>query len=400
MPLEVAHRRHGEYGKMYSLPDLEKTERVRMRTILFAQVNTKKENITTLLTDTGQQLALSDEQLQEIDTHLVVRSMEEYKEKFGQHFDGHNISDALQNCNKNESVRKDFTHKLKEHGNKRYEIWYPHARGAALDELSTEISDKNRRRQLEINLGIQAFFQQSESSHKKEGTELLVLNISPEKLLANPVELAKLEKFLETVNRKLYTSDRVNYAVLPEVSFVPLKTDIRERFRGNNSKERQAGVVPAAMTDRLLTVLGRYGVTLLYQYETGTETSAQAFAAKGVSPYKQAAAQYESHNYADYISCCYPNLTAYQNGMYIGAAYVAAAMLSINAGEESMTVFPKELYPYSRQTKSDIGREKYGCLLASETNTQGWGALPNMVMLSSRTCKNRQGQYAQITKQE
>lgn len=369
-----------------------------MRTILFAQVNSQKEDITSLLTESGPQLALSDEQLQEVDRHLLVRNMEEYQEKFGQNFEDPVMPD-FSPCGTNRKDRAlEFAHRLEKYGKDCYEIWYSHGHTAISDETIAAEYDKKSRKQEEIYLGIQAFFRQAGAGRAKGQTELLVLNISVEGLLENPVELAKLEKYLETVNHKQHLSDRIDYAVLPETVYVSRRTKIRERFQGNNNTEKQPGTVSAEMADRLLTVLGRYGVVVLYQYETCAETSAQAFAVNGVSPYKQAAARYESHAYAEYISCCYPNLTSPREGMYIGAAYVAAAMLSADEDEGSITEFPKEVYPYSRQTKNDIAREKFGCLLAAQTNAPGWGAVPNMVMLSSRTCKRIQGLYTQIKK--
>lgn len=366
-----------------------------MRTILFARVNTEKEDIISLLTGTDGQLALSDEQLRETDRHLVVRSVEEYRKKFGQDFEDNIISDTPQpDKSEKYSISAEFARSLERYGKERYEIWYAHRQDAAADTKST-VGEKERRQQ-EIYLGIQAFFQQTGAGQINEPAELLVSNISLQELLENPVKPAVLEKYLDTVNHKLYAAGRIDYAVLPEAEYIQNRADIRERFRGNKNTQRQPHAVSASMTNRLLTILGRYEVTLLYQYETGIETSAQAFAMKGVSSYKQAAAAYESHAYAEYISCCYPNLTAFYEGMYIGAAYVAAAMLSINAEEGSMTVFPKELYPCSTQTREDTAGEKYGCLLASETNAPGWGKLPNMIMASLRSCKSRQGRYMEI----
>ena len=368
-----------------------------MRTILFAQVNSQKENIVSLLMGTGEQLALSDEQIQEVDMHLLVRSIEEFGQKFLAEQNRNNAGDSFHTDDLTDKESQDAVEALAYHLGKnakdQYEIWHPCRTQKACNEIPSADCDRQRRIHQEILLGVQAFFRQAGAKQKNQQAELLILNISVKELLAYPEKCAALETYLDTVNHKMYTTKRVEYAVLPEVSYNPIRMVIRERFQGSRKTSGQSDTVLMTDVERLLTLLGKYEILLLYQYETGTETSAQAFATSGVLPYHHTAAALEKHAYAAYISCCYPNLTAHQEGLYIGAAYVAAAMSFAGAEEGSATVFPKELYPYSEQTKGDIAREKYGCLFASETPMPGWGAEPHMMMLSSRTCRSVQGTY-------
>ncbi len=391
-----------------------------MRTILFAQVNDRKEDILSLLMRTEGQLALSDEQMQEINTHLLVRSTEEFVQKFlpetlqavcgcvsmegaaqkvlpGQeeYAGGRRHMGAVTDKLSRDAVDA-LAHHLVQHAKNRYEIWHPRKSEKACDEMSETVCDRERRKQQEVLLGVKGFFEQAGTGQKNRQSELLILNISVKELLAHPEKCAVFETYLDTVNHKTYTAERVAYAVLPEVSYHPAKPNIRERFQGNGKTGEHSEPIPMADVERLLTVLGRYDIFLLYQYETGADTSAKAFAANGVLPYQRAAAALDKHAYAAHISYCYPNLTAPQEGLYIGAAYVASAMLSASAGEGSVTAFPKELYPYSGQTKEDIAGEKYGCLFVSETPAAGWAAEPHMVMLSSRTCGCGQGTYTII----
>lgn len=369
-----------------------------MRTILFAKVNSQKEDITTLLSGTQKQLALSDEQINEVDEHLVVRSLEEYEEKFGQGMAYDALSNNIQVTKSKTDMVMGFADRLEKYGKDRFEIWHTCNHGAVPDKILTLEEEKKIRKLQEIYIGIQAFFSQTASVQAVEQAQMLILNISLEELLENPLQMAKLEKYLDTVNHKQYREQKIDFAVLPEVEFLKKEKYIRERFKGTVGMEIESDTVSKEMADRLLSILGEHGVLLLYQFETGDITSARVFAQKGTSVYKQESVSYESHAYAEYISCCYPNLTAPYEGMYIGAAYVAAAMLSTKAEEGSTTVFPKELYPYSEQTRNDIAKERYGCMLVSETDKQGWGAIPVMTMLSARTCKSRQGRYIKIDK--
>lgn len=371
-----------------------------MRTIIFAQINDQKEDIMSLLTGTGGQLALSDEQIQEINAHLLVRNMEEFAQKFLPEQRGKYAGDRFHTGDVNDKESQDavgiLAHHLEKHAKNQYEVWRPRKSEKAYDEIPGTVCSRKKRIQQEIVLGVQAFFRQAGIGQKNRQAELLIVNISVKELLAHPEKCAVFETYLDTVNHKMYTTEQVAYAVLPEVSCHAERGSIRERFPGSSTAGEGSGPVLTADVERLLTVLGRHNVLLLYQYETGAGTSAKAFAANGVLPYQRAAAALEKHAYAASVSCCYPNLTAPQEGLYIGAAYVAAALLSSGAGEGSVTAFPKELYPYGAQAREDIARAKYGCLFASETSMPGWGAEPHMVMLSSRACRYEQGTYMMI----
>lgn len=391
-----------------------------MRTILFAQVNDQKEDIISLLMGTGGQLALSDEQIQEINAHLLVRNMEEFAQKFLPEQDWLRMDlaacmgeSAQKFLSGQRDVRDGFrkgavtdeesqnavdalAYRLEINAKKQYETWRPRKPEKAYDEIPGIVCSREKRIQQEIVLGVQAFFRQAEIGQKNRQAELLIVNISVKELLAHPEKCAVFETYLDTVNHKMYTTEQIVYAVLPEVLYHTERGSIRERFLGSSRTGEGSDSVLMADVETLLTVLGRYNVLLLYQYETGAETSAKAFAANGVLPYQRAAAVLEKHAYAASVSCCYPNLTAPREGLYIGAAYVAAAMLSSGAGEGSATAFPKELYPYGAQAREDIAHAKYGCLLASETPMSGWGAEPHMVMLSSRVCRYEQGTYRMI----
>lgn len=358
------------------------------RTILLAQANSEKENIASLLAGTEQQVALSDEQLRTVEKHLLVKSLEEYDAKFGEAQREIELADKEDVFGKPQGDVAEFANRLEAYGGEQYEIWYQRETDAAWGETVNQVGNKAWQKQQEIRCGVEAFFYQGQMAEPEIEVELLVLNITSQELL-QPTQLAKLELYLATANHKRDEEQRIHYAILPEVEYIQKKSFVRERFLGNGGMQEMADLeakqpecVSTELVLHLLAILGRHKVTLCYQYETGLESSAEAFAREGMEPYRQAGKPYEGHQYAEYITCCYPNLTAPREGLYIGAAYVVAAMLSTQANEGGRTRFLKELYPYSEQTRADIATKRYGCLLASETAGKGWAALPYMIMLS------------------
>ncbi len=140
-----------------------------MRTILFAQVNDRKEDILSLLMRTEGQLALSDEQMQEINTHLLVRSTEEFVQKFlpetlqavcgcvsmegaaqkvlpGQeeYAGGRRHMGAVTDKLSRDAVDA-LAHRLVQHAKNRYEIWHPRKLEKAYDEIPDTASNREKR---------------------------------------------------------------------------------------------------------------------------------------------------------------------------------------------------------------------------------------------------------------
>lgn len=347
------------------------------KTLVLANLDVQKENLVTMLAGTEKQIALSDEQLIEIDKQLLVCNLKELKDKFPNLCNSIDLGSEKENQNGNTNFEQ-----LKNIENE-YEIWYP-------KENSTENTSnkypKENRKLAEIYLGIKTFFEHSKNS--KSG--LLLLNMSLSELL-QVKNKEKLELYLNTVNQKADTSQAISFAILPEVEMQQEKNFVRKRFLG--SEESEGKGVKNNEVMEITSLLSKHKVLLCYQFETGEWSSPEYFAKKGQTPYKKENAIYENKEYAKYMCCCYPNLSSEIKNLYLGAAFVVAGMFSCCQKEGEKTRLPKELYPYSAITREELKREKYGCCLSSETKERGWVANPHMTLFSSRTLAFRQGEY-------
>lgn len=351
------------------------------RTLVLAKIDAQKENLVTMLTGVEEQIALSDEQLLEIDKRLLVCSMKDLKEKFP---DLCNYS-----CNLEEpvqaSVPNDFAKTIEEQAAGRFEVW---CRKKQTVENTQKSFTREQYKEIELYMGIQTFFQ-----HSKDGTRgLLFLNMSPEDMLETKNK-DKLQLYLNTVNHKADKSQAIQLAILPQVEMPYGKTLVRERFLGTKEKEKK---ITQAQVGEIATLLAPHKVMLCYQYETGERTSPEAFAREGRERYQQESAVCENQKYSEYMCCCYPNLSSPKKNIYIGAAFVTAGMLASHSKEGSQTVLPKELYPYTQTTRQELKQEKYGCCLTSETGEKGWAAIKYMVLFSARTLACIQGKYVKV----
>lgn len=348
------------------------------RTLVLAKIDAQKENLVTMLAGIKEQIALSDEQLLEIDQQLLVCSMKDLEEKFP-YFCSHNrnLEESV-----SLSVPNDFAKAIEEQAAEGLEIW---CRKKQTVEHTQKNSTKEQWKEIELYMGIQTFFQ-----HSRENTGgLLILNMSPEELLETKNK-EKLQLYLNTVNHKTDESQAIRLAILPEIEMPYGKTLVREKFPGTKEKEKK---ITQAQVMEIAALLAQHKIMLCYQYETGERTSPEAFAREGRERYKQESTAFERQKYSQYMCCCYPNLSSPKKNMYIGAAFVAAGMFTSHSKEGSQTVLPKELYPYTQTTREELKKEKYGCFLSSETAEKGWAAVRYMVLFSARTLAYSQGKY-------
>lgn len=276
------------------------------------------------------------------------------------------------------------------------------------------------KRKAETALGVQAYFKQGRGT--AEPMTLLIANITPEELVT-PVNRKKIEVFLKTVNTKNDYSSSIWMGILPGVH---LQAEggrrIRKRFSG---RERIASdTVKPETVKSLLELTGVYQIMLFYQYETREEASAYSFAESGIHRFIESGKIYETSSYSRYLSCCYPNLTVLEEEVYIGAAFAAAGFMAslqssrflrlfykevesdcpgvrfdteANRVFETVTpVLPKELYPYSSQTRSEMQKMRYGCLFASQTGEPDGKSLSMMMLFCARTLHRTGNSYEQI----
>lgn len=351
------------------------------RTLVLTKIDEQRESLATILAGTEGQIALSDEQLSEIDEQLLICSMDDLKEKFSNLY---NLSAQLKEQEEIE-IQNNLAKKLEVQSGGQFEVWY-HKEKVAADQEKSYTSEQ--RKKIELFMGVDTFLKHS--MNKANG--LLFLNMSPEELLEGK-NRDKVELYLSTVNHKKDQSKRIQLAILPEVEMAHERKSVRKRFSGTKEKEGNGEQVDIM---KITELLAAHEILLYYQYETKEKTSAEAFAKTGQKYYRQESAAYEGSKYSEYICCCYPNLSAPEKNMYIGAAFVAGGMLASGSREGEQTLLPKELYPYTGIVREELEKEKFGCCLVSETGEKGWAATAHMILFSARTLAFGQGGYKEV----
>ncbi len=354
------------------------------RTLLIIEINQESNSFLQRMSDVEHQLALSDEQVEKLEEALLVRNIEEFDKKFPikatsalpkEH-------EAVQKQNRDEQEK--LAEAIRTYGQHQYEIWYEKEQVISNEKHPNLLEEQCKK--LEIRLGVKFLLEQRCS-------ELLVLNVSPDEL-AEQRNLEKLKLYLNTVNQKKETRSSIQFAILPEVEFAVKQNHVdRKRFPGKE-KIFSNQAVSSEVAKKLIHVMGENHIVTFLQYVTAYETSAQAFAQKGIAPYQNEGYQYEHTPFSNYLSCCFPNLTMEEGKLYLGAAYVAAGILSGSTKEEQECTLPRELYPYSVQTEEEIEKERYGCVLVSEYREKSKGN--HMILLSARTMSRKAGEYEKL----
>lgn len=362
------------------------------RVILFAEVNREKENILSLIEIDHRQerqiMALSDEQISEIDDHLLVRSMDELWEKFS--FDFSYIDFEEQEVTQANEKVQHFYQVLTDTKQQDYQVWY-YASENGMTKQEVHRKTEEFTRQYELWLGIKAFFEQAEGCN----AELVIANISDmENMECDAFD--KLKLYVDTVNDKLDQTKRIAYAILPQVPMVLEKdVEIRERFAGNK-RQREKHEMFYAVVARILELMESRDIVCCYQYETGYDASARALAAEGRDRLKREAEYFEKMVNSQKITCCYPNLTWIENRVYIGAAYVVAGMLIAGCDEGSQSYMPRELYPLQNQIYEEITQKPFGSMLVHAKQEGS----PHMHLWWARTQKWHRGAYEKVVKGE
>lgn len=276
------------------------------------------------------------------------------------------------------------------------------------------------RKTAELCLSVEAFFAQGRKT--ADTLELLVLNISPQELDI-PENRRTFSVYLNTVNGKNNYRSTVWAGILPGVRMhKEEEKNVRQRFAGSGGEVTEA-VEPETVIN-LMELAETYRIMLFYQYETKEDASARAFAKSGMRRFREAGRTYEKSAGAEYISCCYPNLTVAEGELFLGAAFIAAGMQASLQSSAYLRLFyrnvaeglpgirldpektaasrrltaaaPRELYPYSGAVKEELGHTGYGSLLASEGVMPGWGELSEMQLMYARTLCYSQGEYIPV----
>lgn len=301
-------------------------------------------------------------------------------------------------------------------------------------------------------LGIWCFFEQYPKKLKGMRPSLVITNISNE-MLAKSSNISRLITYLNTVNAKNEFGNTVWYSIVPSISldqYSKMKP-ARERFKGNSTVVK-SDVNSVESLVRLLDVFKDYGVQCFFSYETGDTTTFNALATEGIEKYEERCTPLMGKAFSEYAIPCLPNFTIipkeksgvildsrmvinendvvelskekedimklWIDGVYIGAAYVAAGIVAayqcpeylkdcfgksgvdmelpgvrfdIEADNHSLSVYTtmsKEITGFTNSIKADINRKNFGFVFSSENASYKGNSITNIMVYKSRNLKS------------
>lgn len=314
---------------------------------------------------------------------------------------------------------------------------------------------------IEKILGVWAFFEQYPSNLKGMKPSLLITNVSND-MLVKSSNLPRLVAFLNTVNAKNDFDNTIWYGIVPSVSLdqnANIKLT-RERFKGNETTEK-TGVNSVEVLVRLLDVLKDYSVQCFFNYETGDKTTFNYMAMEGIGKFEERCSSLTGKAYSEYAIPCIPNFTIipkeksgvildkrmlvndndmaelskekedimklWIDGVYVGAAYIAAGLVAayqcpeylkdkfkknvdeefpgvrfdIESGDHPLrvhTVMAKEITGFTNSIKNEINRRSFGFVFSSENAMLGTENVHNIMVYKARNLMSDGKSYEPIYK--
>ncbi|MCM1560811.1 MAG: transcriptional regulator [Butyrivibrio sp.] len=310
-------------------------------------------------------------------------------------------------------------------------------------------------------LGVWSFFEQFPGNIKTMRPSLIVTNTGNE-LLARSSNIPRLITYLSSVNAKNDFANTIWYGIFPSVSLDShsrMKA-VRERFKGNENVDKE-DVNSVESLARILDVLKDYSVQCFFSYETGDQTTFNALAMGGIEEYENKCSSLIGKSFSEYAIPCIPNFTIipkdksgvildkrmhmtenntaelsgekedvmklWIDGVYIGAAYVAAGLASayqspeylkevfrknvddelpgvrfdIEAGDHALkvhTTMAKEITGFTNVIKNDINRRNFGFVFSSENAMLGDTNIQNIMVYKARNLLSDGKSYEPIYK--
>ncbi|RFZ78412.1 transcriptional regulator [Lacrimispora amygdalina] len=316
---------------------------------------------------------------------------------------------------------------------------------------------------IERLLGIWCYFEQYPKKLKGMRPSMLVTNVSNE-MLAKSSNIPRLITYLTTVNAKNDFTNTVWYAVVPNVSLdqnSKMKLT-RERFKGNSKAEKNDTNSVESLI-RLLDVFKDYKVQCFFSYEADDSTTFNALATEGITRYEDRCAALMGKEFSEFAIPCLPNYTIipkdksgvvldsrmvvgenqtaelskekedimklWIDGVYVGAAYVAAGVVSacqcpeylkskfgpgvrldmelpgvrfdIEADDHSLiacTTMAKEITGFTNSIKNDINRKNFGFIFSSENASYKGNNITKIMVYKARNLMSDGSMFEPIYK--
>lgn len=309
-------------------------------------------------------------------------------------------------------------------------------------------------------LGVRMFFEQYPKKNRTMIPSLLITNTKLD-LTVSSSNIGRLQTYLNTVNTKSNYDNTVWLAIVPDIEMEPtVNANIRrERFRGNTKTERAAGNTMESLT-QLMDAIKEFKIQTFFNFQTGEDTTFNSVATSGVDKLIDKSAPLANRDFSEYISCCLPNFTVvpkeksgvvldkkllisdeggvalskeredimklWIEGVYIGAAYVAAGLVAayqcpeylknffrnvtpkypgvrydIEASDHSLrtiTTMSHEITGYTNTIKNSINNKGFGFIFASEKSQLQGKEVKCITVYKARSMAKSEESYDPIYK--
>ncbi len=309
---------------------------------------------------------------------------------------------------------------------------------------------------IERILSVKAFFDQYQPKTALMRPSLLVVNAPMEEILEEK-NLDNLKKYLETVNNKSDYSNTIWFGIVPNIEYsddseMDIDEDTMRQFGYTGDIYTGTSIMPTPVSDLqlLLDEIKDYRIQVFFSFEASEDTTFLKLSTHGMDQYMENTEDLENTDYSRYAIPCLPNFTVIPSdksrvvlgskavrgddgklefstdrddfmkfwiyGVYIGAAYVAAGIVSayqcpnflsakfggkvkkeypgvrfdIEASDNALYVttnMPKEIAGYTTETKNIINEHKYGFIFSSDKNQLN-GSSINLVTVYKSRCMN------------
>ena len=310
-------------------------------------------------------------------------------------------------------------------------------------------------------LGVRMFFDQYPKKVKGDmRPTLLVANCTPE-MMAKSSNITRLIAYLNTVNAKNDYSNTIWYAIVPSISLTTKTKNIAGGpFQGNKQVDNpHVNNIESLVS--LMDALKDYRVQCFFSFEGSEHTTFNHLAVKGIDDFASRCTPLADKLFSEFAIPCLPNFTVvpkdksglvldkmmtiteeggaelsnekqdimrlWIEGVYIGAAYVAAGLVAayqcptflksvfkrkahdsspgvrfdIEQGENALrvrTTMAKEITGFTNGIKDIINRRGFGFVFSSENANYGDETISHIMVYKARCLMLADGTYEPIYK--
>jgi hypothetical protein len=313
---------------------------------------------------------------------------------------------------------------------------------------------------IEKILGVREFFEQYKTKVKGMTPSLLVVNNKLD-MLVKASNMPKLVTYFNTVNDKNDFENTIWFGIVPSIG-LDTNANInlqRVRFAGTK-KENKGDAASIESLATLLTVMRTYRIQTFFNFQTCEETTFNYIATAGIEKFEEKCQTISHKNYSEFAIPCIPNITIipkdkselvldnkmmlaeqggavlsqekedvfklWIEGVYVGAAYVAAGIVAayqcpeflrtrfknvnknypgvrfdIEAKDYALrvpTTLAKEISGFTNTIKNSINNKNFGFVFSSENAQVDGNELRKLTVYKARSLQSTDDQYESLYK--